>query len=769
MIETTPPASRQSLRFRYLLLAAIVAVSLIASAIVTSWYVKDVSSQNASSLHLRDVVSGVIGDFRSAIWNENQALNTLLLSADSKHHATVTSYLEEAEVKITLLEKNEVVKSAELSAQLSQLRIDFHHLRKNTEQLIELRADVNWVYPILPYLTSTLLESNSEFETAIGIALHEIELASGGKYRTETYRDIAELRDIWRLKILNFRAIIINFSGLGVADFSKQEKNIDNFQQQIKQKLDELSKLKDRGKLGFEAEVALETMQYRADKWYKDFLDFKRLRRSDIWRADLVYFDKNIQPYQNKVLMDLKSIEKKVSKWSASKISAVEDAAYQINMELWGLSGLALLFVIIVYVMIERSVLSPIKNIADAISVEGRNIEFLNLPRTGSREIHTLISAFNSMRQQIHHRQMALEHQALHDSLTGLPNRALLHDRLGQAINIATRDEKSMTLLLLDLDRFKDINDTLGHQAGDKILQQLGERLDNCVRGSDTVARLGGDEFAIVCSDGDMKNTKVLLDKLVAAIGKEVKIDNNHLYVGVSIGVALYPQHGKNAETLIRHADIAMYAAKNSNKNYLIFDENLDQYSIENLSLLHDLRSEIKNPTGQITLHYQPQIDLFSRDIVGAEALLRWQHPKYGFVVPEEFIHIAEKSGLIYELTYWVLEQSIFECANWHNKGIDINVSVNLSAWDLQNPELVNIVKSYLVNAELPANKLSLEITESVVMDDPVRAREVLNELHTMGIRLVIDDFGTGFSSLAYLKLLPVSELKIDKSFVIDM
>jgi diguanylate cyclase (GGDEF)-like protein len=750
-------------------MAAIVAVSLVTGAVLAGWYVNDVSKQNANSLMLRDMIGEILVDFRRLLWNTNQELNTLMITSDSKHHQAIIDYLDNAEQQIKQLQNNQAIKAANLSLLANDLQTDFNELEKYIEELIRLRGNPDWVYPMFPFIRKTLLESNVEFEAAVNLSLDEVEAETGGKFKSELYLKLDKLRDLWRLKILNFRAVIIRFAGLNTSEYITQENNVGLLHQQINKSIAELIKLREQGKLGFETEEAVNTMQYRSDKWYKDFLRLKKLRESGIWRADIVYFNEKIQPSMDHLLLDINGIEEGVSLWSANKIAAVENAAYQINMGLWGLSGLALLFVIIVYIMLDRSILLPIAKIAEAISTKAGKIEYLKLPRLGSKEVFTLISSFNSMRQQIHHRQIALEYQALHDSLTGLPNRALLHDRLIQSIHSASRDNQKMTLMILDLDRFKEINDTLGHQIGDILLQKIGDRLSGCIRSSDTVARLGGDEFAIVCSDGNEKSSKLLLEKIISAVEEEIKIDNQFLYVGVSIGVAVYPQHGEDVETLIRHADIAMYAAKNTNKNYVFFEEDLDRHSIENLSLLRELRTEISNPSGQISVHYQPQIDLLSRQVIGAEALLRWEHPKHGYILPEKFIRIAEQSGLISDLSNYVLEYAISDCAQWQKQGIAISVSVNLSAWDLQNPDLVNTVKSYLEKYQLNESKLCLEITESVVMEDPVRAREVLSQLNEMGVILYIDDYGTGFSSLAYLKLLPVDGLKIDKSFVIDM
>jgi diguanylate cyclase (GGDEF)-like protein len=326
-----------------------------------------------------------------------------------------------------------------------------------------------------------------------------------------------------------------------------------------------------------------------------------------------------------------------------------------------------------------------------------------------------------------------------------------------------------MALMLLDLDHFKEINDTLGHPVGDQVLKKIGLRLSDYLRESDTVARLGGDEFAIIATDIDEDDARTFVEKIILAIKQVVHVEKQNLYVGASIGVALYPDHGQDVATLVRHVDIAMYHAKHNNLDYTFYDSSMNGHSVDNLSLLGELHTELLQQTGQLQLNYQPQIDLFTREVLGVEALLRWVHPTRGLIPPDEVVRMAEQSGLIGELTYWVMESAIADCASWHQDLMKLSVAVNLSAWNLQDPDLPEVIKKLLKRYSLSSEYLTIEITESTVMSDPVRARQVLNKLNQMGLELLIDDFGTGFSSLAYLKLLPVKGLKIDKSFVLEM
>ncbi|HEY9199078.1 MAG TPA: EAL domain-containing protein [Gammaproteobacteria bacterium] len=360
-----------------------------------------------------------------------------------------------------------------------------------------------------------------------------------------------------------------------------------------------------------------------------------------------------------------------------------------------------------------------------------------------------------------------LVHQALHDELTDLPNRTLLFDRIEQALHRARRENRPVALFLMDLDRFKEVNDTLGHHFGDHVLQQVGRRIAKTLRDTDTVARLGGDEFAVLIPDTDVDAAVNCAEKLLAALDTSIPVSGMSLSIKTSIGIALYPQHGGDAETLLQHADVAMYQAKRSGSGFRLYAQDQDPHSVRRLSLIGELRDAIQE--GQLVLHYQPKVNLRRQRTHAVEALVRWQHPALGMILPEEFIPLAEQHGLITALTDWVLNEAVRQCCDWRARGIALRIAVNLSAHSLHNLDLPNQVAAILEKHGLPANQLDIELTESAMMSDLAHAMDIFERLAAMGVRLSIDDFGTGMSSLSYLKRLPVNELKIDKSFVIDM
>jgi diguanylate cyclase (GGDEF)-like protein len=360
-----------------------------------------------------------------------------------------------------------------------------------------------------------------------------------------------------------------------------------------------------------------------------------------------------------------------------------------------------------------------------------------------------------------------LEHEARYDRLTELPNRWLIHEQLGQAIAAAEAQDGSAALLLLDLDRFKDVNDTFGHQYGDLLLCRMAERIPALLRAGDSVGRLGGDEFAVVLPGGSLDTASQVAARLVAELEQPVEVEGQVLEVGATIGVVAYPQHGTDADTLLRQADVAMYAAKDAHADVLVYSPELDEHSPDRLALVSELRRAIEG--GDLVLHYQPLLDYETRTIKGVEALARWQHPARGMVPPGDFIPLAERTGLIGPLTTWVLRAAVRQCAEWRAAGLDLRMAVNLSQRNLADPDLPDAVAALLAEWNVPASRLVLEVTESTLMSDPKLAIDTTERLRAMGIILAIDDFGTGYSSLAHLSRLPVEELKIDRSFVQQM
>ena len=359
-------------------------------------------------------------------------------------------------------------------------------------------------------------------------------------------------------------------------------------------------------------------------------------------------------------------------------------------------------------------------------------------------------------------------HDSTHDSLTNLPNRILFIDRLQQALNLASREKTRLAVCILDIDRFKEVNDTLGHYSGDRLIKQVALRLTGAIRESDTLARIGGDEFGFMLpkirSEEDLKK---LGKKLQKALKTPFIIENLALDVSASIGAAMFPEHGNDVDTLIQRADVAMYLAKQDKTGIVIYSKDLDGHSPHRLTLGGELREALNK--NELVLYFQPKVHCTSDKCHAAEVLIRWQHPTHGFMTPDQFIPMAERTGLIPDVTVWVLKHALRQCREWHKAGITLEISVNVSSLCLLDPEFPDVLTGLLASHELPAKSLMIEITETSIMANPERSYHVLNRVAELGVGVSIDDFGTGYSSLAYLKKLPASEIKIDKTFVKDM
>jgi len=432
--------------------------------------------------------------------------------------------------------------------------------------------------------------------------------------------------------------------------------------------------------------------------------------------------------------------------------------------------------------VLQRSTLGPLNALKRHMSLLRRDRKRIGEPVmvAGNYEINQLADGFNELGGELKSLYQTLEHMAYTDSLTKLPNRA----RFQESLDTMTRAAAPFALLLIDLDRFKEVNDSFGHDVGDQLLKEVGGRLKRVLRRSDVLvrldsqemstipyeglARLGGDEFAAVLAGIDnAASARSVAEKLIKALEAPFVIKGHSLLMRMSLGIALYPEHGSDPMTMLQQADMAMYYAKQQQCGYALADNVRHGESLARATLERDLRDAILNDG--LELHYQPKINVRAASVCGAEALARWRHPQQGNIPPDRFIPIAEQAGLMHALTRWVLNRGLEDCARWTRAGHTVGISINISAANLRDPQLDQEVAAALKKWNVPASVLTLELTESAVMDDADHALEVLTRLDAMGVRLSIDDFGTGYSSLSYLKRLPVDEIKIDRSFVMEM
>lgn len=445
---------------------------------------------------------------------------------------------------------------------------------------------------------------------------------------------------------------------------------------------------------------------------------------------------------------------------------------------MFGAGLVTLCAVLLALYVFQRSTLKPLGALTQQLRLVQKDRSHLGeqVDVSGNVELQELATNFNEMTTELKTLYSSLENMAFTDPLTNLPNRTLFHDRMAQLVGLCQRTEVKFAVFMMDLDRFKEVNDTLGHQVGDLLLQQVAARLENVLRKSDsvarvggeTVARLGGDEFAAILPTISIERDAMnVAQRIQFAMERPMVVAEHSLTISISVGIVIFPIHGNEGSTLLQRADIAMYQAKHNHQGFAFYDAKQDHHSLSQLTMVSDLRKAMEK--NQLLMHFQPKIDMRSGRICGAEALVRWQHPDRGFMPPDSFIPVAEQSGFIVPLTAWVLNESIKECAQWHRRGVHIPVAVNLSVRNLHDPKITDVILKTLRRYDLPTSALIIELTETAVMTDSNRALSILLALAQEGVKVSVDDFGTGYSSLANLKKLPVHEIKIDRSFVIDM
>lgn len=395
------------------------------------------------------------------------------------------------------------------------------------------------------------------------------------------------------------------------------------------------------------------------------------------------------------------------------------------------------------------------------------NVKVTNIPMYLDHQIVGVYAIAKDIRQQKRAEQQ-IQYLAYHDSLTGLPNRRLFQERLKQAIMKAEKHRETVVLMYLDLDRFKVVNDSLGHSTGDLLLQKVSEKLVSCLHTEDAIFRLGGDEFTVLLQRVDSKEAEQLAASILEELSHPILIENKEIFITPSIGISIYPNDGKDAELLLKKADTAMYQAKRKGKNmFQFYDSFADMQSSERLRIETELRKALERQ--ELTLQYQPQVDLISGKMIGAEALVRWNHPKLGYIPPSIFIPIAEETGLVAPIGEWILKGACLQHRKWRRIGLSpIMISVNLSIRQFYDSKLIDTILSILQETEMDPQYLILEITESMAMDVNT-ASTVLRELKRLGVQIAMDDFGTGYSSLNHLKNFPIDHLKIDQSFVRDI
>jgi len=706
--------------------------------------------------------------FLSSMTKLYQSIDSFLLDPGTDSGLeTIKQHLKEASTYSNKLHENDHHEKEDTLLQKIKMADNLSHLSSHITELLSLRTDINRQYPGLSLSANVMAIPQDTIRTQLDILLHEVETDNTIK-NPDIYPKLLKTQLLVEKLISQFRIYLANRLASFTTDIlTSQAESISQIHLSLHTNLKELEDLYANEKDSFAAPLAINTALENELQWYKLFLNARGLMESDNWRQDTFHKKTFVIPLFKSLTKSLVEYKQHLTDEADEITVFFKQNNQTLFIALTTVIIITLLYILVLLFVIDLIVFKPIMHVAHAMKMRAFGHAYPEVGNIVSRETKNLLDAFNEMSLQINKRQSELEHQTLHDSLTSLPNRGMLDERLKYHIASSKRNKGMFSLLLLDLNHFKQVNDSLGHHIGDLLLIKVSERISQCIRETDTLARLGGDEFAILMPDTSKADSTSLASKLSELISNTFTINEHTIHISTSIGIVGYPEDAPDNTTLMQLADIAMYNSKQNKTIFTLYHSAMNYQITNRVAIVDDLHDAISQ--NDLELHYQPQINLHDGEITSCEALLRWKHRTHGYIPSEEIIQLAEQFGLMNKLTYWIIEQSIKQCRKWHTTGYDIRVSVNLSAQNLNDNNLLYRISELLQQYNLDSRYVTLEITENSMMANPGRAIETLNQLSSIGLLLSIDDFGTGFSSLSYLKNLPVHEVKIDKSFVFDM
>ncbi len=758
--------SLKSFRTRYLLVAVSTIVSTIVFISFIEHYISTSSEAGLDKVEQRLNVAQLNSQLNSRTQTAARLLNLYLFNPKRNYRTDFVRQLKITQRVTQSLLKHPWIHNQHLETEIKKLQDLLIQLQNRSNKLMKIRLNGEQMYPAMRLANGSMRSNNNAIINLLNAAIFELQVDD--EHNNKIHTGIMDLRDKWRRTINAYRLYLINrLSSLSESRLSGQSIDVRLFYKVFKKTVSSLKKSVHTTELSIETTQTFSKILSLADRWLDGFNEVDNINKTDAWRGDLPIILNAIYPIFDQIYSMTRLLDNKINIASTLDVKKQHQSSHDISFTLWGIEALLIILITVGYFILDHSLLKPLSKLSSSLH---KNMDMdidLLLPDAQTKEIDDFVKAYQHMQSQIHSRQEKLEHIAMHDDLTNLPNRSLLIDRMTLAISNAQRFKNNFAVIILDLDRFKEVNDTLGHLVGDNILQQVAQRLSTLLRDTDTVARLGGDEFAILLTYVDKQTVSDIANKISNAIEKVYHVQEHNLYLGASLGISLYPQHGLTTEVLLKHADVAMYMAKRSDIDYVIYKPENDEHNVKQLSLLSDLRQAID--LQQLRLVYQPIYTTATNSIIGYEALIRWQHPKYGLFSPDNFILLAEQTGLIKKITLWVVDTALKNFALWPIKHDDAYISINVTAWDLQDQLFITHIKKSLKTYKVKPESLMLELSERSMMTDSARIEISLNNLKTLGIRISIDDFGTGFSSLSILKQLPVSILKIDKSFVLKM
>ncbi|MAT64444.1 MAG: hypothetical protein CMN57_02220 [Gammaproteobacteria bacterium] len=760
--------NHSSLRQRYLGAALAVSATILAGSLYTDYHIRQAQERSTRNIEHRNQVQLVTRSLRNAVWGTEYALQAFILTPTAWYRETVQLRIRSALTTTEKLQELEWPQQQGLGRTLDEIDHALLELSSAANRLMDIRSDVEQLFPAARLMDDTLAPARTEFLTAVQLALQELENATPDPGRREIRDGFEAAQLSWLQMVGAFRLYVVRQAGI----YSDTEKGLNDAAHdislhhgQVVKTLERLHQFESQPQFSLQAAESLQQMTRSASVWYRAFERFRSLRQTGHWRADFPLIKDEIQPLFASIWDNLDHIDARVEEAAVRDVTHWSALAQNLRNGIMLLVTLVLITFAVGYIFFQRTVLSPLSTLTRAMNQVAHGQYQERLPAPRNRETRNLLDAFQHMQHMIEQRQNELRHQTLHDGLTGLPNRLLLNDRMQQALLISARDGNPFCLLMMDLDRFKEINDTLGHHVGDEVLREISRRLNDLLRRSDTIARLGGDEFAVLLPETGISEAQAIAGKIAQCLDQAISINDQRLLVDTSIGIAAYPDHGSDIDTLVKRADVAMYVAKNNGLTHSVYSSEHDPHSVSRLAMISELRHSFQHD--ELELHYQPKVAISSGELVGVEALLRW--PRWSDVSIDYIITTAEQTGLIRPLTQWVIRRALEQHLAWQRLNINLPIAINLSTWNLEHADIDANIGALLDEMQVNPVYLELEITENAMLKNPERAQEILQRLSQRGIRLSIDDYGTGFSSLAYLKQMPVREIKIDRSFVADM
>ncbi|QCU89791.1 putative bifunctional diguanylate cyclase/phosphodiesterase [Thiomicrorhabdus sediminis] len=757
-----------SLRKRYVLLNIVIGLLVIAA--ITAAYFKALNTKNTVNRGYEGVLNeqANLKEVRDYLLHINGDINHFLLDPLNQHLTqNIDIYTSESIDSLNQLNESTHPYHVDLANTVNPIKLNFEKLNKEIKRLIEYRLDINKQYPAMDISANIMEVQQDNIKSGFEILILEIESESLKPTNEELYPLLLKTRTLWSEAISQTRIYMVNrLASFTTEILQQQGSSLADMYELFKKNLNQLEKFYAEED-SFEGLPTVKSIHKISEDWIDNFLQMRNLSENNQWRSDAMIMQNDILPLITNITILCNQLEKVLRDEKQNLDNQLSKSDAFFNYLIYGIISLYLIIISFILLSMEWAIFKPIDRVTQALRSRALEVTLPKIKPAKTKEMARLIEAFVEMDNEVSARQNELEHQALHDHLTGLPNRFSLNQRIEYQLLSSERQHSTFSLFIMDLDYFKDINDTLGHASGDSLLIEVSKRVKRLIRKSDTLARLGGDEFSILLPDTNKEEAAFLAEKIIEDIAHPFNLNGEKVSISISIGIAGFPHDGLNAETILQCADMAMYASKRKRTGYSLYNANQNVYSKDRLILVNDLLEALE--LEQFEINFQPKINLETGSICGAEALLRFIHKNHGYVPPDKVIETAERMGVIHRLSLQILKKSIAECSKWHRQGYPISVSVNLSVRDLASTGLCSKVKEFMEEFNLNYEFLTLEITENVMMENLSLSIDQLNKLNKLGVKISIDDFGTGFSSLAYLKRLPVQELKIDKSFVIDI